>query len=50
MLSPEKLLNKDGKVLAFLPKPVQSDTLESNAAQNMSDPYGRERKKKVNES
>ena len=26
-------------------KPVQIDTLESNAAQNMSDPYCREREK-----
>ena len=39
--------NKDGEVTAFLPKPVQIDILESNSAQNMSDPYCREREKKT---
>ena len=43
---PENPSNKDGKVPAFLPKPVQINTIESNSVQNMTGPYCREREKK----
>ena len=43
---PEKPLNKGGKVPAFLPNPYKLIHFKSNATQNMSDPYCREREKK----
>ena len=43
---PENQSNMDGKVLGFLLKPVQIDTIESYSVQNMTGPYCREREKK----
>ena len=49
MLSPKnpgKTVKQGWESSGVSTKPVQIDTLESNAAQNMSDPYCREREKK----
>ena len=48
--NPGKTVKQGWESSGVSTKPVQIDTLESNAAQNMSDPYCREREKKVNES